>query len=157
MKHLILAVVAALALPDGLAAQQSCSDQVRMPTQGAWSEYDVQSPSGTTAITRLAVIGSEKAGGRDLAWVETRAANPAGEVQAITHVLVPSFPYAGGDLQAAVLQGTNGVAVRLTEAQVAWPDLTEEAFTAADTDGNGELSAEEYDALVAASAAPAAQ
>lgn len=47
--------------------------------------------------------------------------------------------------------------VSLTEAQVAWPDLTEEAFTAADTDGNGELSAEEYDALVAASAAPAAQ
>jgi hypothetical protein len=47
--------------------------------------------------------------------------------------------------------------VSLTEAQVAWPDLTEEAFTAADLDGNGELSAEEYDALVAASAAPAAQ
>ncbi len=47
--------------------------------------------------------------------------------------------------------------VSLTEAQVAWPDLTEEAFTAADIDGNGELSAEEYDALVAASAAPAAQ
>jgi len=45
--------------------------------------------------------------------------------------------------------------VSLTEAQVAWPDLTEEAFTAADTDANGELSAEEYDALVAASAAPA--
>lgn len=45
--------------------------------------------------------------------------------------------------------------VSLTEAQVAWPDLTEEAFTAADTDGNGDLSAEEYDALVAASAAPA--
>jgi hypothetical protein len=47
--------------------------------------------------------------------------------------------------------------VSLVEAQVAWPDLTEEAFTAADTDASGELSAEEYDALVAASAAPAAQ
>ena len=44
----------------------------------------------------------------------------------------------------------------LVEAQVAWPDLTEEAFTAADMDANGELSAEEYDALVAASA-PVAQ
>jgi hypothetical protein len=44
--------------------------------------------------------------------------------------------------------------VSLTEAQVAWPDLTEEAFTAADLDANGELSAEEYDALAAA-AAPA--
>lgn len=46
--------------------------------------------------------------------------------------------------------------ISLVEAQVAWPDLTEEAFTAADLDGNGELSAEEYDALVAASAAPPA-
>lgn len=45
--------------------------------------------------------------------------------------------------------------VSLSEAQLVWPDLTEEAFTAADTDANGELSAEEYDALVAASAAPA--
>lgn len=47
--------------------------------------------------------------------------------------------------------------VSLTEAQVAWPDLTEDAFTAADTDGNGELSTDEYDALVAATAAPAAE
>lgn len=47
--------------------------------------------------------------------------------------------------------------VSLVEAQVAWPDLTEEAFTAADTDGNGELSAEEYDAFIAASETPAAQ
>jgi len=46
-------------------------------------------------------------------------------------------------------------ALTLAEAQVAWPDLTEEAFTAADADGSGDLSAEEYGALVAASAAPA--
>ena len=57
---------------------------------------------------------------------------------------------------ASVDTDANG-GVSLTEAQVAWPDLTEEAFTAADTDGNGELSAEEYDAYVAASAAPAVQ
>ena len=61
--------------------------------------------------------------------------------------------YAEGNVR---ITDANG-GVSLTEAQVAWPDLTEEAFTAADTDGNGELSAEEYDALVAASAAPAAQ
>ena len=57
---------------------------------------------------------------------------------------------------AAVDTDLNG-GVSLAEAQVAWPDLTEEAFAAADTDGNGELSAEEYDAVVAASAAPAAE
>jgi Skp family chaperone for outer membrane proteins len=44
--------------------------------------------------------------------------------------------------------------VSLAEAQVAWPDLTEEAFTAADIDANGELSAEEL-ATLAAPVAPA--
>lgn len=43
--------------------------------------------------------------------------------------------------------------ISFAEAVVAWPDLTEEAFAAADLDGNGELSAEEYEAL--ASATPA--
>ena len=37
--------------------------------------------------------------------------------------------------------------VSLAEAQVALPDLTEEAFTAADIDANGELSAEEFATL----------
>jgi hypothetical protein len=64
-----------------------------------------------------------------------------------------AFAQAATDF-ASVDTDLNG-SVSLTEAQVAWPDLTEEAFTAADTDANGELSAEEYDALVAAAAAPA--
>jgi hypothetical protein len=64
-----------------------------------------------------------------------------------------AFAQAATDF-ASVDTDLNG-SVSLSEAQVAWPDLTEEAFTAADTDANGELSAEEYDALVAASAAPA--
>ena len=55
---------------------------------------------------------------------------------------------------ASVDTDANG-GVSLVEAQVAWPDLTQEAFTAGDDDGNGEHSAEEYDALVAAAAAPA--
>lgn len=45
-------------------------------------------------------------------------------------------------------------AVSFEEAQIAWPDLTPEAFATADTDANGELSAEEY-AMVLATA-PAA-
>ena len=57
---------------------------------------------------------------------------------------------------ASVDTDVNG-GVSLAEVQVAWPDLTEEAFTAADTDGNGELSAEEYEAYLATTAAPAAQ
>jgi hypothetical protein len=56
----------------------------------------------------------------------------------------------------ATVDGDISGGVTLAEAQVAWPDLTEEAFTAADTDGNGELSVEEYNALAAAAGATAA-
>ena len=66
MKHLVLAAVAMAAIPAALGAQQSCSEQVHSPESGAWSEYDVRSPSGTAARTRLAVIGAEKAGDQDL-------------------------------------------------------------------------------------------
>ncbi|MBU1305126.1 MAG: EF-hand domain-containing protein [Alphaproteobacteria bacterium] len=45
--------------------------------------------------------------------------------------------------------------VTLEEAQVAWPDLTAEAFAAADTDANGELSIEEYGLLSSGANAPA--
>jgi hypothetical protein len=45
--------------------------------------------------------------------------------------------------------------VSLAEAQVVLPDLTEEAFTAADIDANGELSAEEFTTLTATAAVPA--
>ena len=45
--------------------------------------------------------------------------------------------------------------VSLAEAQVALPDLTEEAFTAADLDANGELSAEEFATVSATAAVPA--
>lgn len=49
----------------------------------------------------------------------------------------------------AVDTDANG-GVSYAEALVAWPDLTEEAFAAADLDGNGELSSEEYDAFATA-------
>ncbi len=64
-----------------------------------------------------------------------------------------AFAQAATDFASVDTDVSGGVS--LAEAQVAWPDLTEEAFTAADTDASGELSAAEYDALVAAAAAPA--
>lgn len=46
--------------------------------------------------------------------------------------------------------------VNLAEAQVVWPDLTQEAFDAADTDKSGSLNQAEYDALAAGGAAATA-
>jgi Skp family chaperone for outer membrane proteins len=40
--------------------------------------------------------------------------------------------------------------VSLTEAQAIWPDLSQEAYAAADTDQNGSLNQAEYEALLAA-------
>lgn len=47
--------------------------------------------------------------------------------------------------------------ISLTEAQVVWPDLTEDAYKAADVDQSGSLSQEEYDAYLAANPPAAAQ
>jgi hypothetical protein len=58
-----------------------------------------------------------------------------------------AFAQAATDFASVDADASGGVT--LVEAQAAWPDLTEDAFNAADLDGNGELSLEEYDALVA--------
>ena len=47
--------------------------------------------------------------------------------------------------------------VTLTEAQVVWPGLTEDAYAAADGDQSGSLSQAEYEAYLAANPAAAAQ
>jgi hypothetical protein len=44
-----------------------------------------------------------------------------------------------------------GGGVSLTELQTLFPDVTDEDFRLADTDGSGELSLEEYDSFVATS------
>lgn len=64
-----------------------------------------------------------------------------------------AFAQAATDFASVDADASGGIT--LEEAKVAWPDLADDAFTAADVDANGELSAEEYDALVAATA-PAA-
>ena len=64
-----------------------------------------------------------------------------------------AFAQAATDFVSVDADVSGGVS--LTEAQVALPDLTEEAFAAADIDVSGELSAEEFDALIAASVVPA--
>lgn len=61
-----------------------------------------------------------------------------------------AFAQAATDFATVDADASGGVS--LSEAQVAWPDLSEEAFTAADTDANGELSAEEYGLLTSATA-----
>ena len=66
-----------------------------------------------------------------------------------------SAAFAQAATDFATIDADSSGGVTLAEAQVGWPDLTEDAFKVADADANGELSNEEYDALVAAAAVPA--
>lgn len=67
-----------------------------------------------------------------------------------------AFAQAGAVTFSSVDADTSG-GVSLAEAQVAWPDLTQEAFTAADTNQDGQLDQAEFDAYAATLPAPAAQ
>lgn len=61
-----------------------------------------------------------------------------------------AFAQAATDLTSVDTDASGTVS--FAEASVAWPGLTQEAFDASDLDTSGDLSAEEYDALVAAAA-----
>jgi hypothetical protein len=64
---------------------------------------------------------------------------------AFAQAAAPTFATADAD--------TSG-GVSLAEAQTVWPDLTQEAFTAADTSADGQLDQAEFDAYVATIPAP---
>jgi hypothetical protein len=65
---------------------------------------------------------------------------------ALAQTTPPSFATADSDTSASV---------SLAEAMAIWPDITQDAFTAADTNMDGALDQTEYDAYVAG--LPAAQ
>ena len=64
--------------------------------------------------------------------------------------------FAQGATDFATVDADLNGGVSFAEAQAAWPDLTVEAFAAADTDGTGELTPEQYQALVDAAGGAAA-
>lgn len=65
---------------------------------------------------------------------------------ALAQTTPPSFATADSDTSASV---------GLAEAQAIWPDITQDAFSAADTNMDGALDQAEYDTYVAS--LPAAQ
>jgi hypothetical protein len=55
----------------------------------------------------------------------------------------------GATVDLATIDTDGNGTVSLAEAQVVWPDLTQEQFATADADGSGELSLEEAATLPA--------
>ncbi len=65
--------------------------------------------------------------------------------------------FAQGAVSFAAVDTDTSAGVSLAEAQVVWPDLTQEAYDAADTNKDGQLDQPEFDAYAATLPAPAAQ
>ena len=61
------ALAAAMATP--VAAQNACEAFLEAPAVGSWVEYDFQG-QGQTGRMRIAVVGTETRGGRELTWYE---------------------------------------------------------------------------------------
>lgn len=69
---------------------------------------------------------------------------------AMTGALLSTAAFAqGAVVDIATVDTDKSGEVSLVEAQVVWPDLTEEAFKAADKDASGGLNAEELATLPA--------
>lgn len=65
--------------------------------------------------------------------------------------------FAQGAVSFASVDTDTSAGVSLAEAQVVWPDLTQEAYDAADISKDGQLDQAEFDTWAATLPAPAAQ
>jgi hypothetical protein len=74
---------------------------------------------------------------------------------ATAFALVSTAALAQAATDFATLDADASGDVSIAEANTIWPDLTAEAYAAADTDGDGKVSQAEYEAFLAAN--PVAQ
>jgi hypothetical protein len=114
------ALVVAL-LPAPLAAQnvaELCSAVGRI-TVGQWAAYEVrgQQLQGGPSEMRLAVVGTERVGGREHYWFEM--AFRASEGPMITQFLIPGYPYEQGDIQGLVMKMGTQPAMKMSPRMLA--------------------------------------
>jgi hypothetical protein len=88
------------------AAAQDCAVGIKPPSPGSWSEY-------TTAEgkMRLALLGSETRGGRNLVRMEMSMTSREGPM--IMQVLVPGYPYEMSTIEDFVLKAGDRPAMRM--------------------------------------------
>ncbi len=73
----------------GLAAQENCLQQLKLPQPGSWAEYKALYQQKDPYTMRYAVIGTEARGGKDLQWVEVRMTGAKQDESMIYQMLVP--------------------------------------------------------------------
>lgn len=67
--RILMSAALAAAVASPIAAQNACEAFLEAPAVGSWVEYDFQS-SGQSGRSRIAVVGTETRGGRELTWYE---------------------------------------------------------------------------------------
>ena len=88
------------------AAAQDCAVGIKPPAAGSWSEYT--SPDGKM---RLALLGTEARGGRNLVRMEISMTSREGPM--IMQLLVPGYPYEMSSVEDFVLKAGDRPAMRM--------------------------------------------
>jgi len=100
-----LAMVGVLGFaPSSLAAQdasQICAELAEY-TIGQWAEYRVTAPGMEPGTLRLALVGEEEVDGTNHLWYEMQMGSQMGPM--VIQLLVPGYPYDGGEVKRAFLQ-----------------------------------------------------
>ena len=96
-------LVAAIPSP---ASAQDCAVGIKPPAPGSWAEY-------TTAegTMRLALLGSETRGGKNLVRMEMAMTGREGPM--IMQLLVPGYPYEMSSIEDFVIKAGNQPAMRM--------------------------------------------
>jgi hypothetical protein len=77
-----------LAPASSAVAQAKCLDQIKLPAQGRWAEYQATFKNDSSLV-RYSVVGHENRGGKDLKWVEMRMQGGKRQTNMIYQVLIP--------------------------------------------------------------------
>jgi hypothetical protein len=126
-----LAAVSLTLIPTLLASQSEVDPctAIKDVVVGQWAEYQMSSPQlKGPADMRMAIVGSEAAGGRDHYWYEMKLASTEGAM--IMQWLVPSYPFEASEIKALVMKSGNEPAVKMPAQMIGMmgrampPDIT---------------------------------
>ena len=115
MRQLFCAAGLLLAAVAPVRAQDVCSQYRPTPAVGSWAEY-VNTRGDQSSTMRLAIVGQEKRDGKDAVWFESASESPRGKM--VVELLVPSFPFAQGDVMEMVVKRGDDPAMKMPGAMM---------------------------------------
>jgi hypothetical protein len=113
----------------GLAAQENCLQQLKLPKAGSWAEYKAVLQKDSYTM-RYAVIGNEIRDGKELQWVEMRMTSGKSGQDMIYQVLVPGSLVQMDQVQEAVFKTGDQPAMKMNPMMMnmLWGQLEKQSF-----------------------------